>query len=121
MKVTTKRAVKGGEFGANGEWYEGGKFINTVEENAKRHGSAPKAAKLRKVQVKPYVWVMQEVASQKPIFSLVGVGATLSNGRMEVYMPPFEAEYGGVGFCFGVSLTEMQTYCDRYNAGEVWM
>lgn len=74
MKVTTKRAVKGGELGANGEWYEGGKFINTVEQNAKRHGSAPKAAKLRKVQIKPYVWVMQEVASQKPLFSLVGTG-----------------------------------------------
>ena len=121
MKVTTKRAVKGGEFGANGEWYEGGKFINTVEQNAKRHGSAPKAAKLRKVQIKPYVWVMQEAEGQKPLFSLVGTGCIMINGRMEVYMPAFEAPYGGVGFCYGVSLAEMQTYCDRFNAGEVWM
>ena len=35
----TQRAKKGGEFGANGEWYEGGKFINTVRENRKREGS----------------------------------------------------------------------------------
>ena len=30
--TTQKRAAKGGEFGANGEFYTGGKFINTVEE-----------------------------------------------------------------------------------------
>jgi len=34
--MATKRAAKGGEMGANGEWYEGGKFINTVPENRKR-------------------------------------------------------------------------------------
>lgn len=31
----TKRAPKGGAIGANGEFYEGGKFINTVPKNAK--------------------------------------------------------------------------------------
>lgn len=35
---TQRRAQKGGEFGANGEWYEGGKFIATSENTIK---SAP--------------------------------------------------------------------------------
>lgn len=30
-----KRAKPGGEFGANGEWYEGGKFIATQEDTVK--------------------------------------------------------------------------------------
>jgi hypothetical protein len=121
MKTTTKRAAKGGEFGANGEFYEGGRFINTVEMNPKRFGSLPKPAKLRKVQINPYAWAMQEKPNQRPIFSLVGAGGIMVNGRMEIYLPPFESPYGGVGFCFGVSLEEMQTFCDRYNAGEIWM
>jgi len=36
MKTTDqKRAKPGGEFGANGEWYEGGKFIATQEHTVK--------------------------------------------------------------------------------------
>lgn len=50
----TKRAAKGGEFGANGEWYEGGKFLNTVPDNRKREGSTRR--KPRRQQVAPFVW-----------------------------------------------------------------
>lgn len=35
MDTGQKRAAVGGEFGANGEWYEGGKFIAT-RDNAKQ-------------------------------------------------------------------------------------
>ncbi len=33
--TTQRRAVAGGEFGANGEWYDGGKFIATQENTIK--------------------------------------------------------------------------------------
>lgn len=125
MKTTTKRAKKGGEIGANGEFYEGGKFISTVEHNPKRFGSSPKPVKLRKVRINLYDWVEQETPDQKPIFSLVGTATRIDrSGKMEIYLPPFESNcsYAGPpGMCFGVSLEQAQKYCDRYNAGEVWM
>ena len=51
--TTQKRAAKGGEIGANGEFYAGGKFINTVEENskslkvAKKNNSQTRSSPLR--------------------------------------------------------------------------
>ncbi len=40
METTTKQAKAGGEYGANGSFYRGGTFINTVAANEK--GSAKK-------------------------------------------------------------------------------
>jgi len=117
MNVATKRAVKGGEFGANGEWYEGGKFINTIPENRKKEGSEP-ARKARKVQIEPRVWV---VDTRRPLFSIVGTGAQYID-RYDVskgicpFMPAFR---NGVMFT-GTTLEEVQAICDRYNAGERW-
>jgi hypothetical protein len=116
MKTTQKRASVGGEFGANGEWYEGGRFINTVPENAKKHGSV--ARKPRKIQIEPYVWV-EVTGDERAIFSVVGAGAAYidrydpSKG-IAPYMPSCRngVMYGGE------TLAEMQTLCDRYNAGE---
>lgn len=71
MKCHTKRAAKGGEYGANGEFYEGGKFINSIPENPKKEGSAPKA-KPRKKQVEPFKpWVLTD---RRPLMSTIGVG-----------------------------------------------
>lgn len=39
-EIGQRRAKAGGEFGANGEWYEGGKFIATKDDTVK---SAPPA------------------------------------------------------------------------------
>lgn len=114
--MTTTRAKKGGQLGANGEWYEGGKFLNTIPENRKREGSTPKKA--RKVQVEPYVWVVDE---RRPIFSIVGTGAIYIDRNdpakgITPYLPCFR---NGVMFN-GTTLEEVQTLCDRYNAGERW-
>lgn len=35
-EMTQRRAAAGGEFGANGEWYEGGKFIATKADTIKQ-------------------------------------------------------------------------------------
>jgi hypothetical protein len=59
-----KRAKIGGEVGANGEFYEGGKFIATTD-HSKRHGSVKR--KPRKVQIRPFEWVIAE-PGQRPIF-----------------------------------------------------
>lgn len=41
METTTKQAKAGGEYGANGSFYKGGTFINTVAENAKGSAKQP--------------------------------------------------------------------------------
>lgn len=51
--IEQKRARAGGERGANGEWYEGGKFIATTEA-AKKCGST--TSRPRKAEVAPFVW-----------------------------------------------------------------
>jgi len=111
---TTKRASKGGEFGANGEWYEGGKFINTFPENRKKEGSQPR--KERKVQIEPYMWV---VSNQRPLFRIVGAGAIYidrNNPKLGImsFMPAFN---GGVMYN-GMTIEEVKSICERYNAGE---
>ncbi len=116
MATTQKRAAANGEFGANGEWYEGGRFINTVPENAKKHGSV--ARKPRKIQIEPYTWV-QVTGDEKAIFSIVGTGAEYIDRRdpskgIRPYMPAFNS---GVMYT-GTAIEEVQTLCDRYNAGE---
>jgi len=112
--ANTKRAAKGGEFGANGEWYEGGKFINTIPENGKKEGSTP--AKARKVQFEPYNWVMSD---QQPILSIVGTGATYidRNDWTKGITPYMRVFTNGVMFN-GTTIEEVQTLCDRFNAGE---
>lgn len=117
MATTQKRAAKNGEIGANGEFYAGGKFINTVAANAKKHGSRP--AKACKVQIEPGVWVID---TRKPLFRVVGAGACYID-RYDVskgiapYAPAFNC---GVMYQ-GTTIEEIQSICDRYNAGERWM
>lgn len=117
--TSQKRAKVGGEVGANGEFYEGGKFVSTTAANAKRHGSTPR--KPRKVEIAPYTWVLAE-EGQRPLFSIVGTGAEYIDRYdpakgIKPYLPAFDA---GVMYN-GETLGNVQAMCDRYNAGEVWM
>jgi hypothetical protein len=117
--TTTKRAPKGGALGANGEWYEGGKFINTVPENRKREGSAKRGT--GKQEIAPYVW---EVAPEGKssiyrrfagLFGKVinGVGVMTDGGNGD-RLPAI------LKYC-GRTREEAQAIIDRWNAGERWM
>ena len=66
---THSRAKAGGEFGANGEWYEGGKFINTVPENAK--GSAKTKRKTGKQEYENYKWAVAPIKGQRALFPML--------------------------------------------------
>ena len=105
-----KRAKAGGEFGANGEWYEGGKFINTIAKNDKRHGSDNKKA-TRKQEVAPYKWEVPPAENMSSIFQLFG-------GR---YMT--RENTANVPFCEyqGADPEKVQAVIDRYVAGEKWI
>jgi len=115
MKMA-KHAKAGGEIGANGESYKGGQFINTIAENAKVEGSKP--VKPRKVQIECYLWVID---TRRPIFSLVGDCARYADqynpaAGIVPCLPRFVR-----GVCSGRTLAEVQTACDRFNAGERWL
>ena len=114
--MATKRAPKGGAVGANGEFYEGGKFINTVAENAKQLGSVPK--KVRKSQIMPYVWV-ETPEGQRSIFTKISgifaqVTGDIAHMRDDDRLPQ-TLEYFGVTFEYAKDLVE------RYNRGERWI
>ena len=105
-----KRAKAGGELGANGEWYEGGKFINTIPENDKHHGSDNKKA-TGKQEVAPYKWEVAPAENARSIFKLFG-------GR---YMDRNNKAF--VPFCNsqGADVDKVQAIIDRYVAGEKWI
>jgi hypothetical protein len=63
-----KRAQAGGQTGANGEWYEGGKFIATTEHPK---GKAHKAQPIRKEQYEPYKWAIAPEPGQRPIYAVL--------------------------------------------------
>jgi hypothetical protein len=68
---TQRRAGPGGETGANGEWYEGGKFIAT-QDNPKRSGRSKKGT--RKVGIEPWKWEIPPEEGMRPIYGRMGAG-----------------------------------------------
>ena len=115
MNTTQKRAAKGGEIGANGEFYEGGKFINTIEENGKQNKKSRKPTGRR--EVAPRVWEMQPHNEAIAIYqTLAGIekfdratGKFEFNERLRSYFATPEA------------IANRKDRIARYNAGEKWI
>ncbi len=113
--ATTTRAKKGGEFGANGEWYEGGKFINTTPENAKRYGSTTKGS--GKQEIAPYVWEVAPEGMRSIYKQIAGICAKFDRASMQfIYAAnPQILNY------IGRTQAECEDLIARYNAGERWI
>lgn len=112
--ATHIRAPKGGAFGANGEWYEGGKFINTVAKNEKRAAKSAKAS--RKQEIEPYVWAIPPVAGQMSLLRrFSGVFGTVRNGVAYVQCKQITLDY------YKTSIEEVQQWVDAYNRGVRWI
>lgn len=119
MPVATKRAAKGGEFGANGEWYEGGKFINTVKENRKKEGSAPH--RTGKQEIAPYVWQVAPNSEMSIYRQFAGTWGRVENG-VAIFAYGADVErLNHVLKYFGRTREEAQVLLDRWNAGERWL
>lgn len=111
--MATKRAPAGGAYGANGEWYEGGKFINTVPENRKREGSHKR--KPRKVEIEPFKWVVAEDGRRAIYQSFVGIFGKAIDGKLQVLCNDRVFAYTGT------TREQAQAMADRYNNGERWL
>lgn len=114
-QTTKERAPKGGAFGANGEWYEGGKFINTVAENEKRSAKAAKKS-ARKQEIEAYVWAVPPVAGQMSLYRrFAGVFGNVRNGLAYVDCKQVTLDY------YRTTLEEVQGWVDAYNRGQRWI
>ena len=115
MPAGHQRAPQGGAFGANGEWYEGGKFINTVAANEKRAAKAAQKA-IRRQEVEPYVWAVPPAVGQVALFGRLRVFGALQNGVVSVNedIKPESLAY------YGISRADVQAWVDAYNLGERW-
>jgi hypothetical protein len=110
------RAKKGGEYGANGEWYEGGKFINTVPENAKRHGSK-KVKPVGKRNTAPGVWEIQPTPESIAIFpQLSGIEIFNRETGLFTFNPALRLD-----FATETAIARRQDLIARYNQGERWV
>lgn len=111
--MNTKRAKVGGEFGANGEWYEGGKFINTVPENSKRFGSAKRGQ--GKQEIAPYVWEIAPEPNMRSLYrQFAGVFGIVIDGVAVVRCHQQTLNY------FGRTIEEVSDMIQRWNAGQRW-
>lgn len=113
MIETTKRARKGGEFGANGDWYEGGRFINTIPENQKVKGSH--RAKVAKQEIEPFKWAVPQDGQNSIFRKFAG-----SFGKVIDGVAVLNADDRTLRFC-GVSREQAEELIGRWNAGERWM
>jgi hypothetical protein len=122
MAVATKRAKAGGEFGANGEWYEGGRFINTVPENPKREGS--NQSKARKNEIAPYKWELVPAGHNGCTIYRQFAGTfgriDFTGKAVMAFSDDPERLACVLNYC-GKTREQAQALLDRYNAGERWL
>lgn len=117
--MNKKQANKGGEFGANGEWYKGGEFINTVAENSK--GTAKKAKKpTGKRQVASGIWEVQPTEDAIAIFpQLAGVEMPIwENGKLVGFT--FNSNLRGE-FATAEATARRQMLIAKFTSGEKWV
>ena len=111
MTTTHSRAKKGGEYGANGEWYEGGKFIATTE----RPKAQVKIRGARKVEIEPGMWVD---SAGESIYTAIKWDVRISNGVAATHPMSFRGSDGEIPSSEYVA-AKMDLIA-KYNRGERW-
>lgn len=121
------RANKGGQYGKNGAWYDGGQFLPSSEGTEKGANSRRPKGKSqgpRKQQIAPYLW---EVSEKKSIWGIVAPGfytkfvktgyskETGAQGYIEVYPSNVWNSLSED------KQTEIKELIRRWNAGERWV
>jgi hypothetical protein len=112
MNTTQARAAVGGEVGANGEWYEGGKFIAT-KDNAKRRKAA--MVSTRRQEISHGIWEVPPVAGLRSVFSSAAgiVKFNHATGSFD-FASTWNADELRVNFPQAFEMAA------RFNAGERW-
>lgn len=112
--TTTKRARKGGEVAPNGEFYKGGQFINTIEENPKK-GGRPNAKKTGKREIAPYTWEVQPTPESRSIYTMIaGIYGRVEGDKMVLNINPVTLRF------YGDNEADIVALAERWNNGERW-
>lgn len=114
----TKRAQKGGEYGANGEWYEGGKFLNTVPHNRKKEGSTPRGT--GKQEIAPYQWAVAPNGERSLYRQFAGTFGRVVNGVAVLTDGGNGDRLPAILAYVGRTIEEAQAIIDAWNAGQRW-
>lgn len=107
--MAQQRAKAGGEIGANGEFYEGGKFIATTD-HAKRKSAAKRAT--GRQQVEPGKWEVPPTGMRSIYSRWSGLWSNAGSGRV-MLNPSANADYWGAD-----QLQQAAAWAAKYNAGE---
>lgn len=108
------RAKQGGEFGANGEWYKGGQFLNTIEKNPKKQGSSRKGSGKREIE--PYKWEVAPSPNHRSIYVMIaGIYGRVVDGQMVLNINPQTLRF------YGDNEADIIALAERYNNGERWV
>ena len=119
MNTTQQRARVGGELGANGEWYEGGKFIatqeHTVKESPIRFSISPEEEARRAAnkaedasnQVRLKAWIDARAEQFKSVLEVLEAGLNDQWGRQIEVPETFHQSLGRQLRCNG-SASEKQ-------------
>lgn len=112
-------AKRGGEWGANGEFYKGGQFVADNPNTAK--GAAKTTKTLHRIEIEPYKWIIAPV-DVFPIMAAAGIGTVAQFKRAGGWRDYSEIELidGAVFLCIrnGWNIEEIKNFIARYNAGE---
>lgn len=123
------RAKRGGEYGLNGEHYDGGQFLpgspNTIKGEMTRQ-KAQASDKARKQEIAPYKW---EVSDKRSIWQACAVGMAAVFTRTG-----YSKETGAQGFLVlnndfnwlaagwsEAGISEVKELINRWNNGERWI
>ena len=116
--TTQRRAKVGGEYGKNGEWYEGGKFI----ANTDRAKGQPKA-NTRRQEVAPYKWEVSPTGYETPIWRKIDNYITLNNDVATLSKDQIQRTANAYNWKMDVEkfAEELAPLVEKWNAGERWI
>ena len=108
------KAMRGGEIGANGEFYKGGQFVADNPETAK--GSRITCNTTHRIEIEPYKWIEASREERSIMRAIVGTVARWAGRRGGAVELVDNAEH----ICkhFGWNLEKAKEMVNRYNAGE---
>ena len=108
--MSQRRAKKGGEYGVNGEWYEGGTWIANTEKPKKPGSYKPTGRQ----EIAPFVWEKPEEGMRSLYEKYRQTWEKRQDGMMKCRDLP--VSYWGAEY-----LSESQKMAEKWNKGERWI
>jgi hypothetical protein len=113
------RAAKGGEYGLNGQFYNGGEFLPSSAFTAKGEFSSNRKSqpwKPSKKEVAPYKWEVQPAEGAQSIYGIIaGVFGKVIDGKFQINTNEKTLNY------FHKTIEEVEELSARWNNGERWI